>query len=286
MKVFSDCLSRLYLIFSILATHSVISTIRKCDPATSKAYSSKTAPGTCTTASVDLQVKSRDLRTQTWVYECELPMACIQATWQVKWAVNHVPMNATALYNSTDSSLPKFDKILLINATTKPPPKGFSVNSNDGYLYLITPRDDTISVHIRCEGFVCLPNKTVPLTTNPPSTVSQTRRDLTTFISPSSRSQSVTHQVADTTESNTDNDVIANAETQTSNAAVAITVPLTVIFIAILMVLSLLYHYGFLKRWALLDSYLERLRVNFSTSNPEDSTPESDPLNSSPARAS
>ncbi|AWV68433.1 m10 protein [Murid betaherpesvirus 1] len=287
MKVSPDCLLQLSLILAVFAPHLVIFASRRCDPNTSKAYSSRTPPGTCTGVPVHLEIKTRNYRTQTWVYECELPLACIDATWQVKWTVNQIPMNATALYNSTDSSLPKFDKILVINATTKPPPKGFTVNPHDGYLYLVSSPEETVSVHLQCEGFVCLPNKTIHVTTNPPTTISRTKRDTTKFISLSSRSQPVTRQATDTTVSNTASStdtavIVANAEMQTSNTTVAIVVPLMVILVATVIVLGFLYHYGFLRKWALLDSYLARLRGHFTTSDPESSRPESDPLNSPP----
>ncbi|ACE95355.1 m10 [Muromegalovirus WP15B] len=283
MKVSPDRLLQLSLVLAVFASLAS----RKCDPVISKSYSSRTPPGTCTGASVYLEIISKSHSTQTWKYECQLPAACIEATWQVKWTVNQIPMNATALYNSTDSSLPKFDKILVINATTKPPPKGFTVNPHDGYLYLVSSPEETVSVHLQCEGFVCLPNKTIHVTTNPPTTISRTKRDTTKFISLSSRSQPVTRQATDTTVSNTasstDNAVIvANAEMQTSNTTVAIVVPLMVILVATVIVLGFLYHYGFLRKWALLDSYLARLRGHFTTSDPESSRPESDPLNSPP----
>ncbi|ADD10388.1 glycoprotein family protein m10 [Murid betaherpesvirus 1] len=287
MKVSPDRLLQLSLVLAVFAPHLVIFASRKCDPVISKSYSSRTPPGTCTGASVYLEIISKSHSTQTWKYECQLPEACIEATWQVKWTVNRIPMNATALYNSTDSSLPKFDKILVINATTKPPPKGFTVNPHDGYLYLVSSPEETVSVHLQCEGFVCLPNKTIHVTTNPPTTISRTKRDTTKFISLSSRSQPVTRQATDTTVSNTasstDNAVIvANAEMQTSNTTVAIVVPLMVILVATVIVLGFLYHYGFLRKWALLDSYLARVRGHFTTSDPESSRPESDPLNSPP----
>ncbi|AWV67932.1 m10 protein [Murid betaherpesvirus 1] len=284
MKVSPDRLLQLSLILAVLAPYAA----RKCDPNTSRAYSSRIPPGTCTDAPVHLEIKSSSHLTQTWVYECELPLACIDATWQVKWTVNRIPMNATALYNSTDSSLPKFDKILLINATTKPPPKGFTVNPKDGYLYLVSSPDETVSVHLQCEGSVCLPNKTRHVTTtNPPTTISRTKRDTTKFISISSRSQPVTRQTTDATVSNTASStvnavIVATAEMQTSNTTIAIVVPLMVILVATVIVLGFLYHYGFLRKWALLDSYLARLRAHFTTNDPESSRPESDPLNSPP----
>ncbi|CCE56516.1 m10 protein [Murid betaherpesvirus 1] len=287
MKVSPDRLSQLSLVLAVFAPHLVIFASRRCDPNISRAYSSRIPPGTCTGVSVHLEIKEKNYRTQTWVYECELPLACIDATWQVKWTVNQIPMNATALYNSTDSSLPTFDKLYIINATTKPPPKGFTVNPDNGYLYLVSSRDESVSVHLQCEGSVCLPNKTVHVTTNPPTTISRTKRDTTKFISISSRSQPVTRQATDATVSNTasstDNAVIvANAEMQTSNTTVAIVVPLMVILVATVIVLGFLYHYGFLRKWALLDSYLARVHGHFTTSDPESSRPESDPLNSPP----
>ncbi|ACE95354.1 m09 [Muromegalovirus WP15B] len=291
MKLFFS--SHLYfLIFAVIAAKSLITSAATCDAVRDRAFFGANTPGQCRTVSVNLKDVYGLGSGSTWVYTCEFPTFCINATWRLEWLLNKSPINVSVLYESTSSSPPTFKKLITNNATTRPPPTGFELNSGNGYLYIYPSAGN--SFDLSCTGFVCVPPK--PITTTPSttrsrsSTETRTTRSGTKFITHKitpSRSQSVTPQVDDTTQLEIDNAIIvASAEMQTSHTPTAIAVSLVVIVVVTVIVLGLLYHYGFLGKWALLDSYVNRFRVRFMGHNPDRPTVETEPLRSTASRAS
>ncbi|CCE56844.1 m09 protein [Murid betaherpesvirus 1] len=293
MKLFfSSRLLLHFLIFAVIAAKSLITSAATCDAVRDRAFFGANTPGQCRTISVTLKDVYGLGTSSIWVYTCELPTFCINATWRIEWVLDKNPINVSVLYESTTSTPPKFKKLIKNNATTRPPPTGFEINPNNGYLYIYPIAGSNF--YISCTGFVCVPPK--PITTTPSttrsrsSTETRTIRNGTKFITHKitpSRSQPVTPQVDDTTQLDIDTAIIvASAEMQTSNTPTAIAVSLAVIVVVTVIVLGLLYHYGFLGKWALLDSYVDRFRVRFMGNTPDRPTVETEPLRSTASRAS
>ncbi|AWV68432.1 m09 protein [Murid betaherpesvirus 1] len=293
MKLFfSSRLLLHFLIFAVIAAKSLITSAATCNSVRDLVFSGTVTPGQCRTISVTLKDMYGFGTSSVWVYTCEFPAFCINATWRVEWLLNKSPINVSVLYESTTATPPMFKKLITNNATTRPPPTGFEINRDNGYLYIYP--DAGTNFYISCTGFVCVPPK--PITTTPSttrsrsSTETRTTRSGTKFIPHKitpSRSQPVSPQVDDTTQLDIDTAIIvASAEMQTSNTPTAIAVSLVVIVVVTVIVLGLLYHYGFLGKWALLDSYVNRFRVRFMGHNPDRPTVETEPLRSTASRAS
>ncbi|AWV67931.1 m09 protein [Murid betaherpesvirus 1] len=300
MKLFFSSHLFHFLIFAAIAAKSLITSAKPCDADRDRAFYGANTPGQCRTISVTLKDIYGIGSSSAWVYTCEVPAFCINATWRVEWLLNKSPINVSVLYESTTSRPPVFKKLVTNNATNIPPPTGFEISSGNGYLYVYPSAGN--SFDISCTGFVCVPPKpitTTPLTTTrsrmtTKSTKTRTTRSSTKFITHKitpSRSQPVTPQFDDITQLTTQLDIdnaiiVASAEMQTSNTPTAIAVSLVVIVLATVIVLGFLYHYGFLGKWALLDSYVDRFRVRFMGHNPDRPTVEAEPLRSTASRAS
>ncbi|AWV68610.1 m09 protein [Murid betaherpesvirus 1] len=289
MKLFfSSRLLLHFLIFAVIAAKSLITSAATCDAVRDRAFFGANTPGQCRTISVTLKDVYGLGTSSIWVYKCELPTFCINATWRIEWVLDKSPINVSVLYESTTSTPPRFKQLITNNATTRPPPTGFELNSANGYLYIYPSAGN--SFDISCKGFVCVPPKpitTTPLTTTRSRLTTKSTKTRTTRSGTPSRSQPVTPQVDDTTQLDIDTAIIvASAEMQTSNTPTAIAVSLVVIVVVTVIVLGLLYHYGFLGKWALLDSYVNRFRVRFMGHNPDSPTVETEPLRSTASRAS
>ncbi|AWV68100.1 m09 protein [Murid betaherpesvirus 1] len=310
MKLCSGTLLNLFPIMTIFATNPAISATEECNALKDRLFLGNTKPGKCRSTHVRLTERKEVTGSQKWTYECEPPKVCIEATWILSWLIEKKPINVDALYTSTPSSMPAFTKLITNNATTRPIPKGFELDVDNGYLYVYSNVD--IDFHLKCTAVVCVPPK--PVTTRPPTTkprpttrlrttttrtrITQSRTTTTTrtritrsstkFITiglTSSSSQPVTPQINDTTDNG---DIDTSAELQTSNTPATVAVSLVVILIATVVVLGFLYRYGFLGKWALLDSYIDRFRARFMGQNPELFRPavEAEPLRSPMSSAS